>query len=413
MRAGALDDNAVSERLPALLGGQPWFPEPLHVGRPNLGDRQRFLERVEGILDRRWLSNDGPLVQEFEQRLAHCLDVPHVVAVSNATLGLQLATAALGLEGEVIVPAYTFVATAHALRWQGIEPVFADIDPRSHNIDPAWLEGLIGPRTRAIVGVHLWGQGCDTAAIEAVARRAGLPVIYDAAHALGCSLGGRSIGGFGHCEVFSFHATKFVNAFEGGAVTTTDPDLAARLRLMRNFGFAGMDRVVELGTNAKMSEVCAAMALTGLESMQAFIAHNRANYEAYREALDGLPGLSLIAYDPAERNNLQYVVLEVDPARSPLNRDALMAVLHAENVLARRYFWPGVHRMEPYRSRGQIPLLPQTERVASRVLVLPTGQTVTPEMARQIAGLLRQALEHAGAIGNVLGKSSEADARAR
>jgi dTDP-4-amino-4,6-dideoxygalactose transaminase len=394
----------------AIFGHPPAFPQPLHVGRPNLGDREAFLRRVNDIFDRRWLSNDGPLLKEFEHRIAEIAGVKHCVAMCNATVALEIAIRALELRGEVIVPAYTFVATAHALKWQEITPVFADMNPTTHNIDPNQIERLITPRTTGIIGVHVWGRACDTDAIESIARRRNLKVMYDAAHAFGCTRKGKTVGGFGECEVFSFHATKFINCFEGGAVVTNNDELADKLRLMRNFGFAGYDHVIYPGTNGKMTEVCAAMGLTSLEAMEQIIAVNRRNYEGYREGLRELPGVSLINYNPAERNNFQYVVVEVDPALAPLDRDELVAFLHTENVLARKYFWPGCHRMEPYRSSqpNTSLLLPQTERVAARIIVLPTGQEVSSEVVVRICATITKAFDHSESVRAALRKQRTA-----
>jgi dTDP-4-amino-4,6-dideoxygalactose transaminase len=363
----------------------------LYVGRPNIGDRERFLERVNGILDRRWLSNDGPLLKEFEEKLADFLGVKNVVAMCNATAALEIACRALDLKGEVIVPSYTFVATAHALQWQEITPVFCDMDPATHNIDPAKIERLITPRTTGIIGVHVWGRGCDAQAIEAIAAKRNLKVMYDASHGFGCTEGGRMLGTFGECEVFSFHATKFLNCFEGGAVVTNNDELAEKMRLMRNFGFVDFDKVVYLGVNGKMSEIHAAMGLTNLEAMEEIIAVNRRNYEAYKAGLADVPGISVIDYNPAERNNYQYVVIEVDPEVCPRNRDEIVEALHAENIIARKYFWPGCHKMEPYRSLQPNAglLLPETERIAARVIVLPTGQTVCKLTVERICEIIR------------------------
>lgn len=367
---------------------------PLLVGRPNLGDRDRLMARIAEMLDRRWFSNNGPLVQEFERALAAHVGVRHCVTACNATIAMEIAVRALGLRGEVIIPAFTFVATAHALRWQEIVPVFADIDPRTHNLDPDAITRLVTPRTSAIVGTHVWGRPCDIEGIEAVARRHGLPVLYDAAHAFGCTHRGRMVGGFGRCEVFSFHATKFLNSFEGGAVATDDDALAEQMRLMRNFGFQGFDHVTHLGTNGKMTEVCAAMGLTSLEALEEIVAVNRRNYLAYREGLAGITGVEVIRYDPVERNNYQYVVVEVDPDACAVDRDALVAHLHAHQVMARKYFWPGVHRMQPYRAEqpNARMLLPHTERVAERVLVLPTGQQTSPAAIAAVCALIREAI---------------------
>jgi dTDP-4-amino-4,6-dideoxygalactose transaminase len=225
-------------------------------------------------------------------------------------------------------------------------------------------------------------------------------VFYDAAHAFGASSEGRMAGRFGSCEIFSFHATKFLNSFEGGAVVTNDDELAEKLRLVRNFGFAGLDRVVYLGINGKMTEVAAAMGLTSLDAIDELIAINRRNYETYVEGLSAVDGVSVIEYDSRDRNNYQYVVIEVDPAAAGLNRDELIGVLLAENVFARKYFWPGCHRMEPYRSLqpNASLLLPETERVAARVVVLPTGQTVTTEAVETIVDIVASALQNASAV---------------
>jgi dTDP-4-amino-4,6-dideoxygalactose transaminase len=314
----------------------------------------------------------------------------------NATIGLEIAIRALGLTGEVIVPSMTFIATAHALQWQEITPVFCDIDPVTHTIDPNRIEELITPKTTGILPVHVWGQTCDVEAINEIASRRGLRVLYDSAHAFGCTHRGEMVGRFGSAEVFSFHATKFFNALEGGAVVTNDDDFAKKVRLMQNFGFAGYDNVIYIGTNGKMNEISAAMGLTSLEIMDEFVSTNRHNYHRYKAELEGLPGVRLLEYNQAEKNNFQYIVLEIEESITRLSRDALIAMLWAENVLARRYFYPGCHRMEPYRSYFPHAglLLPVTEAVVSRLLILPTGTAVQEEDVSAICGLLRLALEH-------------------
>jgi dTDP-4-amino-4,6-dideoxygalactose transaminase len=366
----------------------------LHVGRPNIGSRESFLARVNDILDRRWLSNNGPVVQEFEKRVSEILGVKHVLAMCNATAAIEIACRALGLKGEVILPSYTFVATAHALQWQEITPVFCDMDPATHNIEPAKIERLITPRTTGIVGVHVWGRGCDTEAIEAIAAKRNLKVMYDASHGFACSKGERMLGTFGECEVFSFHATKFINCLEGGVVATNNDELAYQMRMMTNFGFTAFDKVEYLGINGKMNEISAAMGLTNLEAMDDIIAVNRLNYEAYKVGLENVPGISVINYDPAERNNYQYVVIEVDPEVCPRSRDEIVEALHTENIIARKYFWPGCHKMEPYRSLQPNAglFLPETERVAARVIVLPTGQSITAEIVADICSIIKNTI---------------------
>lgn len=384
----------------ALFGGSAQFSQPLHVGRPNIGDRSALFRRFNDILDRRWLTNNGNYVQEFEHKVAELLGVRHCIAMCNGTVALEITIRALGMHGEVILPAMTFVATAHALMWQEITPVFCDIDPATHNLDSNCVERLITPRTTGILGVHLWGRPAATEALGEISRRHGLRLLFDAAHGFGCSSNGAMIGNFGDAEVFSFHATKYFNTFEGGAVVTNDDELAARIRLMKNFGFAGYDRVVYLGINGKMNEMSAAMGVTGFESLNDFVGTNYAHYQLYRRELDGLPGVQMVSYEEREKNNYQYIVLEIDQTQTGISRDQLIELLHAENVIARRYFYPGCHRMEPYRS--QFPnagrSLPQTEALAERIMCLPNGTSVGSDEVLVICKLLRFFLNNSLAI---------------
>lgn len=378
----------------ACLGGVPAFDRELHVGCPNVGNRRRFYERLDDLLDRRWLTNGGCYVREFESRIAQLLGVRHCITVCNGTTGLQVALRALGLQGEVIVPSFTFVATVHALHWLGLKPVFCDVDAHTHNLDPRLVEQAITPRTSAILAVHLWGRPCDTVALHDIAARHGLKLLYDAAHAFGCSHRKHMIGAFGDVEVFSFHATKFINTFEGGAIVTNDDDLAAKLRQMSVFGLDDAGHNVSAGINAKMTEVAAAMGLTLLESMDELVGVNYANYKQYQAQLSAVPGLTLVTYDEDKAQNYQYVVVEVDETITGISRDHLLHVLRAENVLARRYFYPGCHRLEPYRTlfprAGQ--RLPVTERLTDRIMSLPTGTAVTSEDISLICNILRTAV---------------------
>lgn len=379
----------------AINSMSPAFSEPLHVGRPNIGDRDSFLDRVNEIFDNRWFSNNGPMVQKFEQEIAKHLGVKHCIAMCNGSIALEIAIRALGFTGEVIVPSYTFVATSHALQWQQITPVFADIDPRTHNLDPDAVRQMITPRTTGIIGVHLWGNPCDIEGLQSVADEHDLQLMFDAAHAFSCSHAGQMIGNFGRCEVFSFHATKFFNSFEGGAIATNDDDLAKQIRLMKNFGFSGYDNVIYSGTNGKMTEISAAMGLTSLESLESFMSVNQRNYQFYQQGIAEIQGLSLLENEDEERSNHQYIVVEIGPD-FPLTRDEIIQVMHAENILARKYFWPGCHNMEPYRSfyphAGL--LLPETQIVANRVIVMPTGTTMSVDNIKVILTVLQLLSQH-------------------
>lgn len=359
-----------------------------------MGDKAAFMAYVEQIFENRWLTNNGPLVQQLEQRIAGYHHVKHCVAMCSGTISLEIAIRALELTGEVILPSYTFIATAHALHWQEITPVFADIDPETHCLDPEAVRKMITPKTTGIIGVHLWGHAAPVDELQAVAEEYSLQLMFDAAHAFGCSYKGRMIGNFGRCEVLSFHATKFFNTFEGGAVLTNDDELAEKMRLMRNFGFAGMDNVIYPGTNGKMTEICAAMGLVNLENLDAVLETNRNNRQAYREGLADLPGINLFEFDETEHNNYQYIVIEVD-AECLVSRDKIVEALHAENILARRYFWPGCHNMKPFKELFPHAglLLPNTKMVADSVIVLPTGNAMTTKSVGTVCDIIRASIE--------------------
>lgn len=373
----------------AVNGGQAAFSEPLHVGRPNMGNRSAFLARVDKILDNQWLTNNGPMVQEFERRIAERVGVKHCVAMCNATIALEIAIRALGMSGEVIVPSWTFVATSHALYWQGITPVFADIDPATHNLDPDAVRRMITPRTSGIIGVHLWGRAAPVDELQNIADEYRLKLMFDAAHAFGSSYKGHTIGSFGECEVFSFHATKAFNTMEGGAVTTNNDELAEAMRLMRNFGFKGYDNVIHPGTNGKMIEVCAAMGLANLDGFDDTIEANRRNHAAYKLALLGIPGVDVLDYASEERNSHHYIVLEIS-RECPADREEVIVALHAENILARKYFWPGCHGMQPYRDLFPHAglMLASTRAVAERVVVLPNNSEAIPVVAQVLRVLM-------------------------
>jgi len=389
----------------AIFSGNPIFVEKLYVGRPNIGNRESFMSRINDIFDRRWFTNNGQYVQELERKLAEFIGVKHCIAMCNATIALEIVIRGLGLTGEVIVPSFTFVATPHSLQWQQITPVFCDIDPSTHNLDPYKLEEMITPRTTGIIGVHVWGRPCAIEELTEIAERRRLKLLFDAAHAFACSHNGRMIGSFGDAEVFSFHATKFFNTFEGGAVATDNDELAAKIRLMKNFGFAGYDNVDFIGTNGKMTEVAAAMGLSSLERLDDFIEVNRRNYGIYRQELADVPGVRFNDYSATEKCNYQYVIVEIDETVTGINRDQFVRILHAENVIARRYFYPGCHQMEPYRSyfpHARL-LLPHTERLADRVMSLPTGTSVSSEDVVSICEIIRLAVANGIELAKALG----------
>jgi dTDP-4-amino-4,6-dideoxygalactose transaminase len=381
----------------AICGGPPAFGDPVHVGRPNQPDRTQFLQAVNRVLDRNVLTNGGPEMQALEERFRRLTGVEHAIAVSNGTIGLQLVARALNLKGCVLMPAFTFIATAHAFQWLGIEPQFCDVDPATHNLDPAQVAvHLARGGISAVVGVHVWGNLCAPIELEGLCRKHGIPLIFDAAHALGCGTAERAAGAFGLAEVFSLHATKICHSFEGGIITTNDANLAARLARMRNFGFAGYDQVDGLGINAKLPEVSAAMGRLSLDNLDKYRETNRQNAETYRSGLAANPALRIRPEPVNQRSNFQYVVAEISPDCAPGTRNLIYAALHAEGVLVRRYFYPGCHQMEPYRSESsdaRTPL-PHTDLLCQRILCFPNGTAVSPTEIAIICELTGLIIDH-------------------
>lgn len=387
----------------AVLGGRPAFDPPLHVGRPNIGNVNKMAARLEGILRRRRLTNDGPLVKEFESRLCEVLGVEHCVATSSGTSALELMLAAADVSGAVIVPSFTFIGTAHAVAWRGGEPRFADLAPDSAGVSPFEVEALVTDDVTAVIGAHLWGRACDAEPLTEIANRHGLRLFFDGAHAFGCTAAGRPVAQWGDATAMSFHATKVVNSFEGGVIATSDATIAAKTRLLRNFGFRDYDDVAVVGTNAKMTEPAAAMGLTSLESYERFKDVNRAHFARYAANLASIAGITVLEYPKEEDSNYHYVIITVDSLVAGLARDGLQRVLWAEGVHARRYFYPGCHLTAPYRSLVPPRPLPHTETLASRALALPTGEAVASSQIDEVCALIRIALRSSETVRRALG----------
>ena len=388
----------------AIFDGEPRFTEELCVNRPAVGDRSIFLNYVEKMLDSRFFTNSGPMVRELESKLAKFLDVKHCIITCNGTMALQLIMQALNLKGEVIVPSFTFIASAHSISWQGLKPVFCDVDIKTNNIDPIVCESLINKNTSAILGVHLWGRPCDTEQLQLLAEKYNLKLVFDSAHAFGCSHKDKMIASFGDAEAFSFHSTKAFHTFEGGAVTTNNSELADKIKKLRNFGFVDYDCVDSIGINGKMPEVCAAMGLANLKNYPSSLNKSKNIYLEYKKNIVGLKGLNLHTYDEMEKNNYQYIVIDVDESIVGLSRDDLIKILHLENVKARKYFHPGCHNMEPYVSsidKNKLNLL-NTESLSQRLMVLPAGSSMTIYLVNEIGNLLKNIINQSNAIKNKL-----------
>lgn len=373
-----------------IFGGPPLFAAPVHVGHPNLLRKDILERRLSSVLTSGQLTNHGPQVRQLEERLAEILGVRNAVAVCNATTGLQILARALNLRGEIIMPSFTFIATAHAMEWIGLIPVFADIDPDTHTLSPSSVRQCLTNRTTAILGVHVWGNLCETESLQALADEFGIPLIFDACHAFGCSKQGRFAGQFGQAEVFSLHATKLVHSLEGGVITTNDDTLAARCRRLRNFGITGLTEVSDIGINGKMHELSAAAGLHSLEDLAEIMAVNARNRQLWQSELETVRGLRLQQIPFGQSSNDQYVVGRIDAAQFGLTRDQLITVLRAEGMFARSYFVPGCHRSFPYReSSGRQCELPVTELILNDVFQLPTGLSVEPSTIRKAGELLQ------------------------
>ena len=399
MRASFPSPRAGSSCELALVTGIPAFTTTLKTGSPNVLQPDRTAALIAAAMRDNRLTNDGPLVQELESRFAAFQGVKHAVAVANDTLGLQLAAWALGMRGDILMPSFTFIGTAHALAWIGLRPVFCEVSRDTHTLDPQRVVDAMTSATGGILGVHIWGQPCDIESLQRIAKTRGVPLLFDSAHACGSSYRSVRVGGFGDAEVFSLHATKSINGLEGGVVTTNNEDLAERVRLLRNFGFVGEDAVSGIGINAKMNEFSAAMALANLECYDRLFAHDREIHEAYRHGLAGLDGIALQECRPDSRRCDHYAVVSVSETAA-IGCEALRRVLAAENVIARRYFFPGCHRLPPYNREHRS--LPITDRLCRTVLQLPTGLQLTPEDAAKIAAIVAHACEHADEVEAVL-----------
>lgn len=376
----------------AVFGGTPVFARPLHVGQPVLLNRQEMLADFDRVMQSGQLTNNGPRLKDFEAAVCRVTGTRHCIATCNATIALQIAARALKLTGEVIMPAFTFIATAHAMEWIGLEPVFADVDPQTHTLNPDSVAACITSRTSAVLPVHLWGHVCRTDDLKTLCVSRGLRLLYDSSHAFGCQHHGTPAGSFGDAEIFSFHATKFVHAFEGGAIVTNDDQLADRCRRLRAFGICGLTEISDVGTNGKMHELSAVAGIHSIETMAQRITSNAEHRQTYADQCHDIPGLVLLPIPDGNSSNGQYLVLEVDEHVLGVSRDQLVAILRAEGVFARSYFSPGCHRAEPYRSAPfrhvRVPL-PVTESLAASVCQLPTGPSVATADILTIGRLLK------------------------
>jgi dTDP-4-amino-4,6-dideoxygalactose transaminase len=353
--------------------------EAINVTKTHLPDRERLDRYIDRIYESNWLTNNGQLVRELTARLSEYLGVENLLLVSNGTLALQIAYKALGVTKQAVTTPFTFVATASSLAWEGIEPVFADIDPKTFCIDPEEIEKRLTPETGAVVPVHVFGNACKIDSIEAIAKKRGIKTVYDAAHAFGVHYKGKSILGYGDASTLSFHATKIFHTIEGGAVVFKDLEVYQRARLMINFGIDGPDSVVALGINAKMNEFQAAMGLAVLDEFEQAQKDREAVWRRYGEHLEGR--IQLQERNPESTNNCAYFPVVFD-AEERLSKT--IVELRKKDIRPRRYFYPSLDTLDFFKSGG----MDNSRSLASRILCLPLSSSLQEADQLDIIGTL-------------------------
>ena len=398
-----MTSSASDPRL-AALGGAPAFAAPLWVTRSLAPDMSTFEGHVREIFASRWFTNDGSRVRALEARLAERMEAEFCVLFCNGTVALQVALRALALTGEVITTPFTFPATVHAIQWNGLAPVFCDIDPATYNLDPLRVAEGVTAYTRGVLPVHVFGNPCAVEPFAKLAIDRRVRLLYDAAHGFDVRALGRPIGAWGDLSVFSFHATKLFHTAEGGAIVGSDPALRDQLVSLRNFGIVDEDTVRGVGLNGKMSEVHAAIGLALLDRIDDEVRARRALFERYRSDLAGLPGLSFQVRAPETDPNFSYFTVEIDPERFGLTRDELHRALRAENVFARKYFFPLCSENESYRAlpTARPDHLPHAHRLAQRILCLPIFGEMDLPAAERIADLVHRIHAHAPEVRRAL-----------
>lgn len=380
---------------PALLGGRPAFPDGLALMRPTLENLPELERRLGRVLESGTLTN-GPTVRELEEQVAERLGVAAVVAVSSCTAGLALTLQALGVRERVVLPSFTFSASAHAVVWAGAQPRFADIDHDTLCVDPSSVARLLDGAT-AMTATHVYGTPCRTEELQAVADRAGIPLVYDAAHGLGSSRGGRPIGGFGIAEVFSLSPTKVVVAGEGGLVATDDASLAQSVRLGLNYGNPGDYDCLFPGLNARMSELHAAVALHSLARLDRNVDHRNQLVEHFWSVLQGVPGLRRPLVEPGDVSTYKDLTLIVDGEGFGISAAELAVALQAEGIDSRRYYHPSIHRQRAYAHLEPTDL-PVTEEISPRVLSVPLWSHMSHDQVRSMAEAILRIHAHAPRI---------------
>ncbi len=365
-------------------------PDNITVTQPLLPDLDEFHAILSDIWDSKWVTNNGRFHKRLEDALCEYLQVPYISLFTNGTLPLLTALQALRISGEVITTPYSFVATTHAIWWNGCRPVFVDIDPSNCGMDPEKIEAAITPSTTAIMPVHCYGKPCNTERIQAIADKFGLKVIYDAAHAFGVEVNGESVLKQGEMSTLSFHATKVYNTLEGGALVVKDAETKQRIDYLKNFGFAGETEVVAPGINSKMDEVRAAYGLLNLRQVDEAIEKRHQVAIKYREALRNVKGIRFFNDMPGVRHNYSYFPIFINAEEYGMTRDELYFKMKGQGVLGRRYFYPLISTFSTYRGLPSAAPenLPVATRIANEVICLPMHHDLSEEDLARILGLI-------------------------
>lgn len=368
------------------------FDNMIPVTSPLLPDLDEFHEMLKEIWKSKWITNNGNFHKQLEKELAEYLKVPYLSLFTNGTLPLITALQALHITGEVITTPYSFVATTHALWWNGIKPVFVDIDLATGNMDPEKIEAAITPRTTAIMPVHVYGKPCNTAAIQEIADKYGLKIIYDAAHAFGVEVNGESLLNAGDMSTLSFHATKVYNTIEGGALVMHDEKMKKRIDYLKNFGFADEVTVVGPGINSKMDEIRAAYGLLNLHQVDAAIEARQKVAIKYRKELRDVAGITFFDDMPGVKHNYSYFPIFVDASKYGMTRDELYSKMKEQNVLGRRYFYPLISTFSTYRGLDSAnpSNLPNTHKMANSVICLPMYHNLRESEIERVINIIRK-----------------------
>lgn len=366
--------------------------KPIYVTSPLLPPLDDFTAYLEQIWEKKILTNNGDFHQQLEKELCNYLKVPYLSLFTNGTLPLIVALQALRITGEVITTPYSFVATTHSLWWNGIKPIFVDIDPETCNIDPAKIEAAITPQTTAIMPVHVYGKPCDTMHIQQIANKYGLKVIYDAAHAFGVEVNGESILQAGDIATLSFHATKVYNTIEGGALICHDEQTKKRIDYLKNFGFAGETTIVAPGINGKMDEIRAAFGLLNLKLVEKTIESRKQIAQKYREGLKNVLGITFMHDIPGVRHNYSYFPIFINPEQYGMTRDELYFKMRSENIWGRRYFYPLISTFSTYKGLKSATTdnLPVATKISNSVICLPIYEGLENKNIEDIINIIRK-----------------------